>query len=350
MRPARQRRPLVLHALSVALLLLAVLGLPRAHHLTAAELALQAQPVALDPVHPAVAQVGALDYVAGFSLMPAPSLMPQAPSAPFGGLSDMHLAADGTALLAVSDIGWWWRLALVRDPQGRLSGVGAAEAAPLLDERGRAVGAKKKEADAEALTRLADGQWLVGLERHHRVWAYDGGADGTAAPPGPASLYPAPAAIADLPENNGIEAMAALPDGRLLLLAEGRENQTQGSAGWVGRPGAWKRLTLARTGRFRPTSLALLPSGDLLLVERSFTKAEGPAVRLSRLAASSIGPGARLVPEPIAEWRLPLTVDNFEAVAAEPAPGGGTYIFLVSDDNQNPLQRTLLLQFRWAGE
>jgi hypothetical protein len=323
MRPARQRRPLVLHVLSVALLLLAVLGLPRAHHLTAAELALQAQPVALDPVHPAVAQVGALDYVAGFSLMPAPSLMPQAPSAPFGGLSDMHLASDGSALLAVSDIGWWWRLALIRDPQGRLRGVGGAEAAPLLDEKGQAVDAKKKEADAEALTRLADGRWLVGLERHHRLWAYDSGANDTAPPPSPASLYPAPSA---------------------------KVSQPQDGAGWVGGPGAWKRLTLARTGRFRPTSLAPLPSGDLLLLERSFTEAEGPAARLSRLALSSIEPGARLLPKPIAEWRLPLTVDNFEAVAAESAPGGGTYIFLVSDDNQNPLQRTLLLQFRWAGE
>lgn len=349
MRPARRRR-LALIFLSAALLLLAMLALPRTRDLTAADLALQAQPVRLDPVHPAVGRTGALDYVAGFALMPAPSLMPQAPSAPFGGLSDMHLASDGTALLAISDIGWWWRLDLRRDAQGRLEGIGPAEAAPLRDETGRSVADRKMEADAESLTRLADGHWLVGLERRHRVWEYDSGADDAALPPGPASPYGAPAAILDLPENNGIEAMAALPDGRLLLLAEGKENQTEDSAGWIGRPGAWEPLTLARTGRFRPTSLTRLPSGDLLLVQRSFTPAEGPAVRLSRLALPSVAPGARLLPEPLAEWRPPLTVDNFEAVAAEPAPGGGTYIFIVSDDNQNPLQRTLLLQFRWSGE
>jgi hypothetical protein len=33
-----------------------------------------------------------------------------------------------------------------------------------------------------------------------------------------------------------------------------------------------------------------------------------------------------------------------------PDPGGGLYLFILSDDNQNPLQRTLLLQFHWAGE
>jgi hypothetical protein len=41
---------------------------------------------------------------------------------------------------------------------------------------------------------------------------------------------------------------------------------------------------------------------------------------------------------------LPLSVDNFECIAVRPAPGG-RYIYLMSDNNQNPQQRTLLLQF-----
>jgi hypothetical protein len=40
-----------------------------------------------------------------------------------------------------------------------------------------------------------------------------------------------------------------------------------------------------------------------------------------------------------------LSVDNFEGIATRPAPAGGRYIYLMSDNNQNPQQRTLLLQF-----
>jgi hypothetical protein len=60
-------------------------------------------------------------------------------------------------------------------------------------------------------------------------------------------------------------------------------------------------------------------------------------------------PGARLQPALLAEWRLPMTVDNFECLTVEPDVEGGLYLFILSDDNQNPLQRTLLMQFHWAG-
>ena len=312
------------------------------------EMPLEAQPVSLDPVHPELQRVGALDYVAGFALMPAPTLLATKPSAPFGGLSDMMLARDGSALLSVSDIGWWWRLRLSRDAQGRLIGVPAAEAAPLRDLDGGAL-TKKFESDAESMTHLADGRWVVGFERRHRLWSYPGSDQDATLPNGPASAIEAPDSLADLPENNGIEAMAELADGRILMLAEGEENAPGDGIGWLGRPGAWNKVTIQRKDGFRPTALAELPSGDLLLLERYFTQSKGPGVRISYLAASRLVPGARLQPTLLAEWRLPLTVDNFECLAVEPAPGGGIYLFLLSDDNQNPLQRTLLLQFHWAG-
>ena len=48
----------------------------------------------------------------------------------------------------------------------------------------------------------------------------------------------------------------------------------------------------------------------------------------------------------LAELSLPLSVDNFEALAVRPDGAGGWHLFLLSDDNFNPLQRTLLLQFQ----
>jgi hypothetical protein len=59
-----------------------------------------------------------------------------------------------------------------------------------------------------------------------------------------------------------------------------------------------------------------------------------------------IQPGATLVGEELLRLQYPLDVDNFEAVAVEEDPIKGIIIYIVSDDNYNALQRTLLLQFR----
>jgi hypothetical protein len=341
-------RAVLFHIIRCALL---VVGLEMAAPVAPAadEMPIEAQAVPLDPVHPDLRKIGALDYVAGFALMPAPTLLATKPLAPFGGLSDMTLAQDGDAILSVSDIGWWWRLRLTRDAQGRLLGVPAAEPAPLRDLAGAAL-TRKFESDAESMTRLADGHWLVGFERDHRIWSYSD-ADPTAAlPEGPAARFAAPAGLRDLPENNGIEAMAELKDGRVLMLAEGEENAPGDGIGWLGGPGAWTPVMIRRSDGFRPTALATLPSGGVLLLERYFTETSGPGARISYLPASSLASGGRLEPTLLAEWRLPVTVDNFECLAVAPDAGGGLYLFILSDDNQNPLQRTLLLQFHWAGE
>ena len=51
----------------------------------------------------------------------------------------------------------------------------------------------------------------------------------------------------------------------------------------------------------------------------------------------------------LARLAPPYTVDNFEGLAVFPDKRGGTIIYILSDDNFNPLQRTLLLQFRLPG-
>ena len=72
------------------------------------------------------------------------------------------------------------------------------------------------------------------------------------------------------------------------------------------------------------------------------------AARLARIAGGAIVPGAVLEGVEIARLSLPLTVDNFEGLAVRRDAAGGLLVYLVSDDNFNPLQRTLLLMFRLA--
>ena len=49
-------------------------------------------------------------------------------------------------------------------------------------------------------------------------------------------------------------------------------------------------------------------------------------------------------PQDIAWLAAPLTIDNMEGLAIRKEEGR-TFIYLVSDDNFSPLQRTLLLKF-----
>jgi len=117
--------------------------------------------------------------------------------------------------------------------------------------------------------------------------------------------------------------------------------------GWLGDGRRWSDLTLTPTGAFKPTDLTVLPSGDVLLLERSASLLGGFAARLSVIPAATIAPGAHLSGQELAVIRSPLPVDNFEGVAARAAPDRSVLIYILSDDNFNAMERTLLLQFRW---
>jgi hypothetical protein len=293
-----------------------------------------ATPVPLNPGDPGQRRVGQLEYLAGFAL--------SGDSPDWGGLSGMVLSPDGMTLTAIADVGFWYRLRLRLDATGRLIGIVDAEMGPLLDQNGKALDGKEN-GDAESLSRTADGSLYVTFEGRHRIWRY-AALDNPLL--GAAHAVRAPAGMKDLPRNLGIEAAAFLAGGRLLLLSEGGRTADGDLRGWIGDGKQWKALTLATTGEFVPTDLCVLPGGDVLLLERSFSMLDGAAARLSIIPAASIVAGARLAGREIAVIRRPLTVDNFEDVAARKGADGSTLIYIMSDDNQSLLERTLLLQFR----
>ena len=82
-----------------------------------------------------------------------------------------------------------------------------------------------------------------------------------------------------------------------------------------------------------------LPGGLTVYLLRAYDQVRGNrnALRIVRAAAT------------VAEMRLapPMTVDNFEGVAAVPRPDGSYRFYLISDDNGRDTQRTLLLAFDW---
>jgi hypothetical protein len=291
--------------------------------------------VPLDPADPGRASVGRLAFRGG--------LHASADGRRFGGISAARVLR-GQRLVAVTDEGTWLSARLVVRA-GRLVDLAGVEMGPLLGEDGRALAGKTLQ-DAESMAVLPDGSFLLGFEQQHRLLLYPAG---TGRPDGVPTSVPPPPGLEAAPSNGGLEAMASFPDGRLVALTEDA-GSAEASLGWVGRPGDWQTLGLRRRGLPQPADAALLPGGDLLVLERAYDAGRSvTSVRVRRVPAATIGPGATLDGEVVAELAPPLTVDNFEAIAAWRA-GGETRVLLVSDDNFNARagQRTLFLMFALA--
>ena len=297
----------------------------------AASVPLTTRQVALDPTDAAAHRVGRLEFLGGLDL--------RSGARAFGGLSGLSVTAGGR-LSAVSDRGHWFAASIVHDEAGRLVDLVEGEMAPLRDEEGRPLQGDRR--DAEALERLPGGGWLVSFERHHRVWRYPAGAGGLQ---GRAAAFPTPKALERAPANGGLEALAPLACGRILMLSQSPA-QDGARAGWLVGGEGIEALGYRPAPGFKPTDAAALPDGDVLVLSRSFSVIGGVKARVERIPASAIAAGAVLQGEPVARFAHPLTVDNFEGLAVADGGDGGTLVYILSDDNFNFFQRTLLLLFR----
>jgi len=95
----------------------------------------------------------------------------------------------------------------------------------------------------------------------------------------------------------------------------------------------------------RVTDATLLPRGDLLVIEHRYSAETGSIVRFVRVPRNAIAPNRRLEGLEMALLEPPLTTENFEAVSARRGAPGEALVYVMSDDNFNPLQRTLLMLF-----
>lgn len=333
----RENMPVIMRSkskqlISLALVLLLAIGLVEPERVARAEaLTVRSAPLELNPDQPGQDRIGRLRYLGGLILA--------ADGDVFGGYSGIVVDPDGAGLWAVSDVGHWLRLDFSRDAAGLPAGIAGARFLPLKDAKGRPI-ERKSLKDAEALRRLPDGTWLVSFERAHRLWLY--GEPGGAA----MTTLPVPASLAEQPDNGGAEAVAAWPNGDLLLFSEDKQVAPGRTAAWLRRAGIWSDLAWPATDGFKPTDAAVLPNGDVVVLERYFTPLTGPKARLSRIAATTIQPDADLSPERLAEWARPVSVDNMEALDLRRAGDGSLWLYVMSDDNRSSFQRSLLMVFR----
>ena len=328
-----------LPALVVAFSLAAVWPTKAREPAAPAAIEIRTRAIPLNADDAAVSEVGRLRWRGGLVLT--------ARDQRFGGWSDLWIAPDGIGLRSISDEGSWLATSLRYAPDGRLVGLAPGSIGSLRGENGQHL-VDKLETDAEGLARLPGGGWLVSFERDHRVMHYPPGEerDGRGLAGRPRRLS-TPPEFRRQPVNGGVESIIVLPDRRTIMISEEMSEKPGTVVGWiVDANAAWHKFHYqTRDADHRPTSIALLPDGDLVLLERAFDLVRGVRVAVKRVKLADIRPDAVVRGEELAWLHQPLTVDNLEGIAARRGAHGETLLWMMSDDNFNPLQRTILLHF-----
>jgi hypothetical protein len=211
--------------------------------------------------------------------------------------------------------------------------------APLLTTSGTPTSGGLR--DAEALTQAKDGSFLVAFEGIHRIWRY-------AAPPLTMKSVPdvvkTPPAVVRAPGNGGMEGIASLPDGRLLILTEEFANPDGSFKGWLMTAERTVELSYIPSPGFHVTDCAALDNGDVLVLERRYVPFGILSARMTLIEGKHLRAGAKLIGKELLKLEQPLAAENYEGIAVQRTPRG-TIVFIVSDDNYSSFQQTLLLQF-----
>lgn len=252
-----------------------------------------------------------------------------AATSPIHSLSDLKLTGERD-IVSVSDVGDLVRARLRLDGRGRLAGLDEIVSRRLTRLDGTPI-TEKAEGDAEGLVVTDDDRLLVSFERDHRIWDYGR--------PSAPNARPTPVRHPDFAfaENDGMEGIAATPDGGWRVAGE--------SGGvWDCSPARCAVVTPppetpVPDSEYRITGMDRDPSGDgWFVVERRYRAPIDARGHIRRMAADgTLGPV-------LVELKLPGTTDNFEGIAAQ-RRADGVRLYILSDDNFNPAQRTLLLAF-----
>jgi hypothetical protein len=300
------------------------------------QIEVRARPItAFEPRNPERTRLGQLTFRGGLELT--------SPDPHFGGISAIRVEADGAKFLAVTDKGYWLRGRIVYDGK-RPAALADAEMAPVLGHDGKPLAARRWY-DTEAMARDGGTVWL-GIERVNRIVRLNVGREGLLARAQPVPVSPG---IASLPHNKGLECLefvpAGLPHARgLIAISERGLDEAGNIKGFLQSGAGWSEFSVKRIGDFDVTDCALTPRGDLLVLERSFSRFRGVAMRIRRIALASIQPGATIDGPALIEADMGYQIDNMEALSVH-RDAGALVLTLISDDNFSMIQRTLLLQF-----
>lgn len=289
-------------------------------------------PLQLDPAHPGERRLGDLIFLKAWEL--------RSNNGKFGGISAFTALPD-ERFVGVSDVGTLVGFGIGNDETAVRSFI-----TPLPGAFGADAGYKDR--DSEGMTQdAATGRTWISYESNHMIRRFDPSftaVEASAKPP----------LMANWPSNGGAESIVRLPDGRFVVFSE-RDNRGDGIYAAIlfsGDP--VEPRTIAAEFRYKPpagykpTDAAMLPDGRMLMLHRRIALPSALfAAKLTIIEPSNIRGGALISGKVIATLAAPLLVDNMEGLAVT-REGNDNIIWLISDNNFNILQRTLLMKFRLA--
>jgi hypothetical protein len=266
-----------------------------------------------------------------------------------GGLSGLAWDEDESRLYALSDRGGLFHLR-PHFEDGYLVRVELLAAFALRDHQNRPLTGRRADAEGMVVRHgdngiSGDSRLAVAFERYPRIVLYkpDGGY---------LSTLPLPADLRDISRyadpNKALEALTWLPETGFLTAPErplaGAEDGTVSLFALDGR--SW-RYPLLATPNASLVDMQALPDASLLTLERGHGLMFLPMVislRHIRISAGNVGERLAVTTLAILDSSQGWSVDNFEGLTRH----HGLKFFMISDDNFNALQKTLLVYFELA--
>jgi hypothetical protein len=285
-------------------------------------------PLPLDAAQPTRKRVGQLTFLGAWEL--------RSDNSNFGGISALTLLPDDR-FIGVGDAGTLIGFGLTNDAQ-----IDRPFIAHMPGAFGKDVGYADRDSEGITFDPVTGRAW-VSYEGHHGIRRF------------PASFARIdgevfPAAMKTWSANRGAEAIARLPDGRFIVFSEGggeRDGeyaallfsgdpveQGSDSFGFYYRPPPGYRITDATT----------LPDGRLMTLHRRISFPDGFAAKIGIFDPAAIRRGATHSSKIIASLVPPLLVDNMEGITVREETDR-LIIWIISDNNFNTFQRTLLMKF-----
>ncbi|MET0371438.1 MAG: esterase-like activity of phytase family protein [Sphingobium sp.] len=256
----------------------------------------------------------------------------------FGGISSM-LVDGGGRILALSDSGTLIGIDIA-GPPGARSFIAPLPVRPQDRDK------PWWTWDSEAMTHdPASDRYWVGFELQQPICRYAPGFARVEA----CRAWPE---ISAWPKTGSLESLARLPDGRFIAIAEmgmTREGDHE-TLLFAGDPAeeatpAPLRLRYAPPRGYRPTDAVAIDDRHLLVLNRRLALSDLFTATLSLVdLPAHMAPGTRLTGRTLAQLAPPLPSDNFEALAVSHDRDRIT-VWIMSDDNHEFFQRSLLLKF-----
>jgi hypothetical protein len=289
---------------------------------------IDARPVFLNESDVAMNKLGRLTFLGGWSL--------SSPDPAFGGLSAL-LVSHGQ-FQAIGDTGT--RLSFRFDDRT----VSNARIKALPAGCGKRWLKRNQDSESMAINQIT-GIAVLGLEMRQSLCIFAPESQDRA-------LEVAPPQMMAWPRTGGAESVAFLSDGRLLVLAERDDDANNPVTPALLFPAATRMgvgHALAMGYRapvgFRPVDAVALKDGRLLILNRRFEFPFRFEASLIVIEKPAFGQGAILEGVEIARFQPPFITDNLEGLTVD-EKSEGTIIWLTSDNNFMPIQRTLLLKFQ----